>query len=129
MRVVIAGGGEQAQFLVGLLLEKKYKLTVVNADLECCERIAAAFDRVNVIHGDPRREVILDEAGVKGADMVVSLLDKDADNLEVCQMAKRLLEVKKTACTVANPKNVEIFRLLGVDRVVNMACTLAECVV
>ena len=49
-------------------------------------------------------------------DIVIALREKDADNLEICQMAKRLFAVKKTVCTVRNPKNVEIFELLGVDR-------------
>ena len=55
----------------------------------------------------------------------MALLPEDADNLEVCQMAKRLFEAKKTACLVRNPANVAIFESLGVDRAVSPAGLLA----
>ena len=41
-------------------------------------------------------------------------------------MAKRLFAVKKTVCTVRNPKNVEVFELLGVDRAISSTYMLAH---
>ena len=68
----------------------------------------------------------MDEAGVKGYDILIALREKDADNLEICQMAKRLFAIKKTVCTVRNPKNVEIFEMLGVDRAISATYMLAH---
>ena len=57
---------------------------------------------------------------------MIALREKDADNLEICQMAKRLFAIKKTVCTVRNPKNVEIFEMLGVDRAISATYMLAH---
>lgn len=126
MKIVVAGGRDEADFLIGLLLMGKHKLTAVNGDRDCCEHLASVHENLTVIYGDPCREYVMEDAGIRGFDVVIALQEKDADNLEICQMAKRLFAVKKTVCTVRNPKNVEIFELLGVDRAISVTCLLAH---
>lgn len=126
MKIIVAGGREEADFLIGLLLMKKHKLMAVNGDMEWCEHLAVVHDSISVIYGDPCKEIVMEEAGIRGFDIVIALQEKDADNLEICQMAKRLFDVEKTVCTVKNPKNVEIFQLLGIDRAINVACMAAS---
>lgn len=126
MKIAIAGGREEADFLIGLLLKSKHRLIAINDDRIYCEHLATEYDKVSVINGDPGREEILSDAGIKGIDAIISLCEKDADNLEICQMAKRLFGVRKTVCTVRNPRNVEIFKTLGVDQVISATFILAE---
>lgn len=126
MKIVVAGGKDEADFLIGLLLMGKHRLTVVNGDRTYCERLSAAYAGIKVIFGDPCKEYVMEDAGIRGWDMVIALRDKDADNLEICQMAKRLFGVKKTVCTVRNPKNVEVFEILGVDRAISSTYMLAH---
>lgn len=126
MKIVVAGGRDEADFLIGLLLMGKHKIIVINGDMGYCERLAASYDAASVIFGDPCKEYVMDEAGVKGYDIMIALREKDADNLEICQMAKRLFAIKKTVCTVRNPKNVEIFEMLGVDRTISATYMLAH---
>jgi len=126
MKIAVAGGRDEADFLTGLLLKNKHRLIVINDDRAYCEHLAAKYDKVSVINGDPGREEILSDAGIKGVDVIIALSGKDADNLEICQLAKRLFFVKKTVCTVRNPRNVEIFKELGVDQVISAAYILAE---
>lgn len=126
MKIVVAGGRDEADFLIGLLLMGKHKLIAVNGDMDYCEHLAGAYDGLSVIYGDPCKEYVMEDAGIRGFDIVIALREKDADNLEICQMAKRLFAVKKTVCTVRNPKNVEIFELLGVDRAISATYMLAH---
>lgn len=126
MKIVVAGGRDEADFLIGLLLMGKHKLVAINGDMDYCERLAAGKIGLNVIYGDPCKDYVMEEAGVRGYDIVIALRDQDADNLEICQMAKRLFGIKKTVCTVKNPKNVEIFELLGVDRAISATYMLAH---
>ena len=126
MKIVVAGGRDEADFLIGLLLMGKHKLITVNEDMSYCEHLAAVHDDISVIYGDPCKEYVMEDAGIRGCDIVIALREKDADNLEICQMAKRLFAVKKTVCTVRNPKNVEIFELLGVDRAISATYMLAH---
>lgn len=126
MKIAIAGGREEVDFLIGLLLKNRHRLIVINDDRTYCEHLAAEFDKVSVINGDPGREEVLNDAGIKEADVIVALCARDADNLEICQMAKRLFSVKTAICTVRNPRNVETFKALGIDQVISAAYILAQ---
>lgn len=125
MKIVVAGGRNEADFLIGMLKIGKHKLIVINEDRSYCEHLSTVHD-IPVIFGDPCKEYVLEEAGIRNYDVIISLGERDADNLAVCQMAKRLFAVKKTVCTVNNPKNVELFETLGVDQVISAAYMLAH---
>ena len=88
MKIVVAGGRDEADFLIGLLLMGKHKLITVNEDMSYCEHLAAVHDDISVIYGDPCKEYVMEDAGIRGCDIVIALREKDADNLEICQMAK-----------------------------------------
>ena len=124
MKIAVAGGRETADYLTGLLREAGHRVAVIQEDRAFCEHLSAKYD-MSVTCGDPCREDVLADAGIRGCGLFLALLPEDADNLEVCQMAKRLFEAKKTACLVRNPANVEIFESLGVDRAVSPARLLA----
>jgi trk system potassium uptake protein TrkA len=47
--------------------------------------------------------------------MLVAVTDDDARNLVACQVAKHKFNVPRTIARVTNPKNENIFKILGVD--------------
>lgn len=98
----------------------------INDDRAYCEHLAAKYDKVSVVYGNPGSEEVLSDAGIKGADVMIALSGKDADNLEVCQLAKQIFSVRKTICMVKNPGNVEIFKELGIDQVISPVHILAQ---
>ncbi|NNJ29278.1 potassium channel family protein [Lacrimispora defluvii] len=128
MKIGIAGGREEADYLIGLLVKDKHRLIVINEDRTYCEHLAAEYDKVSVVYGNPGSEEVLSDAGIKGADVMIALSGKDADNLEVCQLAKQMFSVRKTVCMVKNPGNVEIFKELGIDQVISPVHILAQCI-
>ncbi|MDD6807706.1 MAG: TrkA family potassium uptake protein [Oscillospiraceae bacterium] len=125
MRIVVAGGRTQADFLIGTLVKKKHKVIVINDDKSYCEYLTNTH-KTPVFFGDPSKYFVLDEAGIKGFDVLVALTHRDADNLAICQYAKRCFGVKKVICTVANPKNVNIFKELGMDTVISSTHMVAQ---
>ncbi|MEM1485764.1 NAD-binding protein [Oscillospiraceae bacterium PP1C4] len=124
MKIVIAGGQNEVDFLIGSLLEKKHKLVVINQDKAYCEYLAETH-QITIINGDPCKQYVLDDAGIKGSDILIALTPNDADNLAICQTAKRIYGVKKVVCTVFSPKNVEVFKKLGVNTVISASNMLA----
>src|SRR5699024_6387200 len=46
---------------------------------------------------------------------MVAVTGDDEDNLVICQLAKQKFQVARTIARVNNPKNEELFRLLGID--------------
>ncbi len=125
MKIVIAGGRDQADFLIGSLLDKKHKLIVVNDDSGYCEYLASTH-QIPIVNGDPCKQYILEDAQVHGCDVLIALTSNDADNLAICQSAKRVFAVKKVVCTVSNPKNVDIFKKLGVNTVISATYMVSQ---
>ena len=125
MRIVVAGGRTQADFLIGNLLKKKHKLIVINDDQQYCDYLSNTH-KIPVFHGDPSKYNTLKDAKIDDFDVLVALSYKDADNLAICQYAKRCFGVKRAICSVANPKNVDLFKELGVNTVISSTHLVAE---
>ena len=109
MKIAVALGGEYADFLIGLLMEKKYKVTVIDPDKAFCEHLCASYN-VNAVLGDPCRQFILEEAGIRNYDVIL------------------VLGIKRSVCLVHNPRNAALFEELGVDRAVNLPMILAQAI-
>jgi len=125
MKIVIAGGRNKADFLIGMLLDKKHKLVVICDDEKYCEYLADTHD-IPIVIGDPCKQYVLDEAHIKNFDVLIALKPDDADNLAICQMAKRIYNIKKNVCIVSNPKNVDVFKKLGVNTVISATYMIAN---
>ncbi len=127
MKILIADGHSEADFLIGSLLEKKHKVVVINSDRAYSKYLAEAHEMA-VINGDASKQYILDEAKITGFDLVVALSERDANNLVICQTAKRIYNIQKAVAIVSNPKSVEIFRALGVNTAISSAYLIATSI-
>jgi trk system potassium uptake protein TrkA len=58
---------------------------------------------------------VLASAGAGRADVVIAVTGEDEDNLVICQIAKKKFQVGRTIARVNNPKNEQLFRMLGID--------------
>ncbi|MBQ9280561.1 MAG: NAD-binding protein [Clostridia bacterium] len=125
MNIVVAGGREEADFLIGSLLSKKIKLKVINNDANYSKYLSEKHN-ISVLNGDPSKEYILEDADILDYDVLVALDSSDADNFVTCQIAKKRFRVKKVVCTVANPANVDVFKKLGINNVISSAYSVAR---
>ncbi len=125
MRILIAGGRTQADYLIGQLKQKKHKLVVINEDPDYSNYLASTHN-VPIRCGDPTKYFMLNEAGIEGFDVVIAITHRDADNLAICQFCKRCFGVKKCICTVQNPKNVDLFKELGVNTVISVGHLVSQ---
>ena len=116
MRIVIADGLHEADYLIGLFNTKGNSLIVINRDEQAC-RYLSERNNIPVIHRSPVREGNLLAAGAKDADLFIALSQSDVRNYVACKTAKQLLKVKRCIATVVNPKNVSLLKKLGVDAV------------
>ena len=94
MKIAVAGGRETADYLTGLLRAAGHKVAVIQEDRAFCEHLSAKYD-MSVTCGDPCREDVLADAGIRGCGLFLALLPEDADNLEVCQMPSGCLRPKR----------------------------------
>lgn len=114
MRSIIIGGGKVGYYLSKTLLERNYDVSVIEKEKDVCQYFANTLD-VTVVLGDGSTAKALKKAGAEKCDSVIAVTGEDEVNLVICQMAKRLFDVKKTIAKVNNPKNVDTMRFLGVD--------------
>lgn len=127
MKIVIAGGDSKADFIIKMLRDDRHKVVAINEEKSYCEYLATVHN-IPIIYGDPCKKHILDNADIKNFDVMIALKNSDADNLEICQMASKLYNIKKTVCVVSNPHNVEIFKTLGVNSPISATYVVANLI-
>ncbi len=127
MKIVIAGGNSEAEFIIKMFAGKDDELIVINPSKEMAETILKRC-QVKVYVGSPWRKFALEESNAYDADAFISLCPSDTDNYASCLLAKKCFNAKKCVCLVNNPKNVDIYKKLGIDSVISSSYLLGQSV-
>lgn len=117
MESIIIGGGKIGYNLVKTLMERGYEVTLVERNGNTCNRIAEELN-ADVICGDGTDLEVLKDAGLDEAEVIAAVTGTDEENLVICQIAKISDERKTTIARVNNPKNITMFKALGINRIV-----------
>jgi len=118
MYAIVAGGGKVGYYLAKELVEQGHEVLVIEKDNHRCSMITEDLGNV-VMHGDAAEASVLADGGTGRADVVVAVTGDDEDNLVICQVAKKRFNVPRAVARINNPKNEQIFRLLGIDATVS----------
>lgn len=119
MNIIIAGGRKEIHFLIKNFTSKGHHVTLINNDEEYCQNFARIHEKIDVVLGDASMPNVLEDAGAVYANLVIALTQYDPDNLVICQIAKAMYGVKRTVAVVNDPKNISIFKKLGIDTVIS----------
>ena len=119
MNIIIVGEGKEVHFLIKSFISKGHYVTLIINDREKCKSFSKEHEDIDVIYGDATKPAILEDAGAIYSNIVIALTSHDPDNLMICQMAKELYGVSRTFAVVNDPKNVEIFKKLGLDTIIS----------
>lgn len=117
MKSMIIGGGSIGYFLLKTLTERGYSVVLIERDENVCRKIAEDIT-ADVICGDGTDVDVLRDAGIEDAEVVAAVTGEDEENLVICKIAKINFNVNKTIAKVNNPKNMTMFKALGVDKTV-----------
>lgn len=128
MRIFIVGGGKLAYYLIKTLKPGRHDITVIELEKTVCERMASEFEDVRVFQGDGTSIRMLEQIDCQDADFYVAVTGKDENNLVGCEVAKKRFGVRRTVARVNNPKNVDMFNRLGIDRVYSSTQLLADII-
>ena len=116
MYIVIAGGGKIGSYLASILLKSGNEVAVIEQKLTTADRLSMQLEgRYLVIHGDGCDSRYQEDAGIRGADVFVATTGQDDSNLVSCEIAQRVFNVPRCIARVNNPKNLRIFREVGVE--------------
>jgi trk system potassium uptake protein TrkA len=130
MRIIIAGGGQLAHYLIETLVNhnEDYEITLIELVEDVGARIASRFEEVKVLQADGTDIRVLQDADCMQADYYIAVTGKDEDNLVGCHIAKTVFSVRNTVAHVNNPVNLELFQLLNVDLFYSRAVLLADMI-
>ena len=118
MFAVIIGCSEIGYHLAKSLVATGHEVVVVENDHERCQLLIDEVGSIS-LQGDGTDEAILKQAGLARADVLIAVAGRDDTNLVICQMSKHIFNVPRTMAVIRDPKNEALFRVLGVDVVVN----------
>jgi len=116
MYVVIVGGGRIGRYVARDLVRKGHEVTVIELEGGRVESLIAETG-VLVIEGDAADLRYLEQAHTERADVFVATTHEDDVNLVACQLARIEFETKRVISRVNDPKNVDIFQVLGIEAV------------
>src|SRR4029077_5424718 len=116
--VIIVGAGKVGLNLARELIAKEHEVTRREAERR---RYLVVEDELEhaVQYGDATELWVLERAGIQRADLVVAVTGDDEDNILICQVAKEKYGVQRIVARVNNPRNLQHFRLLGVQPAVS----------
>src|ERR671929_480732 len=118
MYVIVAGAGKVGWNLARELLEKENEVAVIEPDRRRYLTVEQELEHA-VQYGDATELWVLERAGINRADLVVAVTGDDEDNLLICQVAKEKYLVDRIIARCNNPRNLEHFKLLGIQPAVS----------
>lgn len=121
MNIIIVGAGKVGYTLAKYLSVEMDNITIIDNNLEALERINNNLD-VMCIKGNCTSLKVLNEAGIREADLLISVTNSDELNM-LCSLAGKKLGAKHTVARVRTPDYDEEITLLteavGIDLVIN----------
>lgn len=118
MYVIIAGAGKVGWNLARELIEKEHEVTLIEGNRRRYLMVERELEHA-VQYGDATELWVLERAGIGRADLVIAVTGDDEDNMLVCQVAKQKYLCERIIARVNNPRNLEHFKLLGIQPAVS----------
>src|ERR671937_986608 len=118
MYVVIVGAGKVGWNLARELIQKAHEITLIESDPQRYGVVEQELEHA-VQYGDGSELWVLERAGIGRADMVIAVTGDDEDNILICQVAKEKYGVQRIVARVNNPRNLQHFKLLGIQPAVS----------
>lgn len=112
MFVLIVGGGKVGSYLTRALLKQGHEVVMVEKEERKARIIEQLIEEKVTVVGDGCDPLVLEQAGLARADVVVADTGDDEDNLVVCLIAKKKNPNTRCIARVNNPANKMIFESL-----------------
>src|SRR5690348_16071282 len=118
MYVIGAGAGKVGWNLAREMIAKDQEVTLIESDHRRYRIVQEELAHA-VAYGDATELWVLERAGIQRADLMIAVTGDDEDNILICQMAKEKYGVQRIVARVNNPRNLQHFKLLGIQPAVS----------
>jgi trk system potassium uptake protein TrkA len=130
MFVIVTGGGRTGTQLAASLLGQDHQVRLVESRPDVLARIHRELPTEAIYEGNPSEPWVLEQAGIRQADVIAATTDDDASNLAICYMARQLYNVGRTIARINNPRAAWLFdEKFHVDSALNQADVMSSLIV
>jgi trk system potassium uptake protein TrkA len=123
--IVFVGGSEIGYHTARLLEERDFSPKLIEEDPDRARELAEKLPETLVMNHDPTDTEFLRREYVHEADVLVSTLDSDEENMLVSVLGKRI-GAERVISLVDQPDYVQLFEELGIDVAVSPRDATAE---
>lgn len=121
MKIIIAGAGEVGTHVAKMLSQEKMDIVLMDPDEDRLIFPNSNMDILPMV-GNPTSLKNLEEAGIKNADLFVSVTPEETTNVMACMLAHNL-GARRTLARINNyeyllPKNKDFFQNLGIGAMI-----------
>lgn len=118
MLIIVVGAGKVGYAITEQLVAEGHDVTVIDKSVESLRNSNNILD-VRCIEGNASSRAVLEEAGIKEADLFISATSSDETNI-VLSLIARKMGAKNTIARVRNPEYSEQIRFLRDDLSLSM---------
>ncbi|MDC1527743.1 Trk system potassium transporter TrkA [Gammaproteobacteria bacterium] len=112
-KIMIAGGGNIGERLAALL-EKTYRVKIIEMDYERCRDLTEKLKSTTVLHGDASDMEMLVGENIEDTDIFLALTNNDDANIMSSLLAKRM-GAGRVMTLIANPAYVDLIQSGEID--------------
>ncbi|HEY5468565.1 MAG TPA: TrkA family potassium uptake protein [Coriobacteriia bacterium] len=116
MNAIVVGCGRVGSQLAMMLSVEGHNVTVIDRDEDAFRRLGSTFNGVT-IKGLGFDEEVLDEAGIRKADVFAAVTDLDNTNLMAAEVARKIFGVPHVVARLYNPQRERTYQQLDMDYV------------
>lgn len=129
MYVIIVGGGKVGTHLAILLLAQGHEVRVIERSPSKLRVLHETLPGGTLVEGSGTEPAVLEQAGVRDADVVAAVTGTDETNLVAMSLARFEYRVARTIARVKDPGNGWMFTpAMGVDVAVDQADIMAKLI-
>lgn len=127
MYIIVVGGGRVGYYLTRALLDEGHEVLILEKNATFARTLSDELGSI-CVRGDGCEATTLASVGTNRADMLIAVTGDDEDNMVSCQVAKHMFGVPRTVARIRNPKNENVFKILGIDVIINTTNLILESI-
>jgi trk system potassium uptake protein TrkA len=114
VKIIIVGAGEVGYHFAEWLSQEKKEVVTIDISLEALQRVSDNLD-VQILQGSGSNPRVLEDSGLKSADIILAVTDKDEVNLIACFFAKVIAPHIQKVALIRNPDYISYREALTRD--------------